>query len=318
MIPTYNCAGYLRETLQSVLAQYPGAEKMQIAVVDDCSTKDDPEAVVRELGQGRVAFYRQPENGGAIRNFNTCIRRARGQWVHVLHGDDAVEPGFYGEMERQAERFPQAMMLMTRCHIMDESSKITSITPPVFEPERLTNDPAPLYYANRLAAPGVVVRRSFFERHGGFFEHLVHTADWEMWCRAVARGGGVMVPGTLARYRESGTNESSRWMRSGENIRDSLRLAEIFSQEYGGFNVLRFRGILRLAAADQIRRYRRLGDWEAVEANVEVRKLIGRGSVPASLLLRRFIKKTPLLGTFAAAMKRRLAMTAGSPSTRLS
>ena len=35
MIPTYNCANYLRETLASVLAQDPGAEIMQIEVIDD-------------------------------------------------------------------------------------------------------------------------------------------------------------------------------------------------------------------------------------------------------------------------------------------
>jgi|SRR5581483_9724411 len=38
LIPTYNCANYLRETLASVLAQDPGPAVMQIQVVDDCST----------------------------------------------------------------------------------------------------------------------------------------------------------------------------------------------------------------------------------------------------------------------------------------
>ena len=56
MIPTYNCVNYLRETLASVLAQDPGPEIMQIEVVDDHSTKDDPAAVVEELGCGRVGF----------------------------------------------------------------------------------------------------------------------------------------------------------------------------------------------------------------------------------------------------------------------
>jgi glycosyltransferase involved in cell wall biosynthesis len=45
MIPTHNCARYLRETLTSVLAQDPGPDVMQIEVVDDHSTKDDPEQV---------------------------------------------------------------------------------------------------------------------------------------------------------------------------------------------------------------------------------------------------------------------------------
>lgn len=49
MIPTYNCAHYLREALHSVLCQDPGKDMMQIEVIDDHSTKDDPEAVVKEM-----------------------------------------------------------------------------------------------------------------------------------------------------------------------------------------------------------------------------------------------------------------------------
>ncbi len=66
MIPTFNCAKYLRQTLESVLRQDPGPEEMQIEVIDDCSAQDDPEAIVREIGKGRVAFYRKPKNEGAI------------------------------------------------------------------------------------------------------------------------------------------------------------------------------------------------------------------------------------------------------------
>jgi hypothetical protein len=46
MIPTYNCAIYLRETLASVLAPDPGSEHMQIEVVDDFFGKDDPEVTL--------------------------------------------------------------------------------------------------------------------------------------------------------------------------------------------------------------------------------------------------------------------------------
>jgi hypothetical protein len=97
MIPVFNCAHLLEQSLKSVLAQDPGADRMQIEVIDDCSTKDDPARVVEEIGKGRVSFYRQPQNGGAINNFNTCIKRSRGKLVHILHGDDWIEPpGVFG------------------------------------------------------------------------------------------------------------------------------------------------------------------------------------------------------------------------------
>ena len=107
MIPTYNCAQYLRETLASVLARDPGPEQMQIEVVDDCSTKDDPEAVVREMGGGRVTFYRQPQNAGHVRNFETCLQRACGILVHQLHGDDFVRDGFYVRMAAAFRAHPE-------------------------------------------------------------------------------------------------------------------------------------------------------------------------------------------------------------------
>ncbi|HEV2736566.1 MAG TPA: glycosyltransferase, partial [Longimicrobiaceae bacterium] len=79
MVPTYDCAAYLRRALESVLAQDPGPGAMQIEVVDDRSTRDDPEAVVREVGGGRVAFYRQARNVGHVGNFETCLLRSRGR-----------------------------------------------------------------------------------------------------------------------------------------------------------------------------------------------------------------------------------------------
>jgi len=110
MIPTYNCASYLRETLASVLAQDPGSEVMQIEVIDDYSTKDAPAAVVEELGRGRVSFYRQKENVGYIRNFDTCLERSHGKLIHILHGDDYVREGFYRKLHKPLSRIKKLVL----------------------------------------------------------------------------------------------------------------------------------------------------------------------------------------------------------------
>ena len=57
----FNGTRYLQQTLESVLAQDQGADNMQIEVIDDCSTTDDPEAIVKRVGQGRISFYRNPK-----------------------------------------------------------------------------------------------------------------------------------------------------------------------------------------------------------------------------------------------------------------
>ncbi|MCM8831908.1 MAG: glycosyltransferase [Candidatus Omnitrophica bacterium] len=129
MIPTYNCALYLEQTLKSVLEQDPGPEEMQIEVVDDCSTKDDPEEVVKKIGKGRVSFYRQLQNVGPTKNFNTCIKRSIGQFVHILHGDDYVEFGFYEQFKRIINEYPEVALFACRAFEIDENNQINTISP---------------------------------------------------------------------------------------------------------------------------------------------------------------------------------------------
>ena len=59
----------------------PGPDCMQIEVIDDASTTDNPQAVVADIAPGRVGFFRQTSNVGHIRNFETCLIRARGHLV---------------------------------------------------------------------------------------------------------------------------------------------------------------------------------------------------------------------------------------------
>jgi glycosyltransferase involved in cell wall biosynthesis len=268
MIPTFNCAKYLRLTLQSVLAQAPDPTQMQIEVVDDCSTKDDPEAVVREVGQGRVQFHRKPQNGGAIPNFNTCIERSCGQLVHILHGDDLVLPGFYEKMGAAAAAKPQFALYGSRCFFVDEEGVIANVSHRVPQLEAGGQFPEHFFYGTPLQTPSVVVRRSFYEQHGGFLTALVHTADAEMWSRAVAHGGGLVLPDVLCQYRMFAANDSGRLARTAENLRDAERLHAVFAQRHPNFDWNR--ALIRVAylSQQQTQRFRQKGDTEAVAANL--------------------------------------------------
>src|SRR6266436_7519771 len=109
MIPTYNArAKYPEETLKSVLQQDPGPAQMQIEVVDDCSPDGAPVELVRRVAGNRVAVHQEPANNGLAGIWNRCIERARGEWVHILHQDDVVFPGFYQSLRTGAEKYPEA------------------------------------------------------------------------------------------------------------------------------------------------------------------------------------------------------------------
>lgn len=267
MIPTFNCANYLRATLQSVLSQAPGPEIMQIEVVDDCSTKDDPERVVREIAGDRVLFYRRPENGGANANFNTCIERSRGELIHILHGDDWVADCFYQEMGALADLHRDAAILACRCFYVDHEGVILNVSPRARSLEQPSRSAADFYYSPVFHFPGVVIRRNFYERYGGYIPELVHASDNEMWARAWFYGTGVMVPHVWSYYRTFSENDTSRLMRTAENLRDLQRLNAVLSARHSEFS--RERGTKRVAivAREQLRRFADSGDSEAFDAN---------------------------------------------------
>ena len=190
MIPTFNCADYLRRTLQSVLSQAPGPNEMQIEVVDDVSTKDDPLAVVQELGGGRVTFFRNPANQGATATFNTCIERARGRWVHILHGDDMVLPGFYQAHREIIDDHPEVVMVSGQVIKIDETDRWTDVYGPL-PPEDgpIVKDFYRVQAVKQLGHfVGVVVRRDAYEAVGGFCTLFCHVADWNMWFRIAGFG----------------------------------------------------------------------------------------------------------------------------------
>ena len=267
MIPTYNSEKWLRQTLKSVMAQDCGPERMEIKVVDNCSTEGDPEALVRAVCGNRVGFYRRPRNEGPVANFNACIQTSHGRLIHILHSDDYVLPGFYTEIERLAQLHPDVALLATRCFFVDEGSIITGVTTRVPELENGGRSVDKLYYETPMQFPGVVIRRKFYEAHGGYIPSLVHTCDREMWARAVSFKGGVISTNVLACYRTSALNETAAVVRSGENVRDLLRLAEVFRKRYERFSLGRARQVAAHVALSQARRFSAVNDRDSAQSN---------------------------------------------------
>jgi glycosyltransferase involved in cell wall biosynthesis len=229
MIPIYNCReDYLRETLRSVLCQDPGIADMQIEVIDNCSTIGDPEAVVREMSGGRIEYHRQPVNVGIIANFNACINRARGQWVHILHGDDTVRSDFYASARAGIMAHPEVGAALCRWIYIDEDSQWTGLadvegrTPGVLDSSFAERQ----LLEQRIQFVAIVVRRSTYEELGGFRSSLPYCLDWDMWKRIALTKAVYYNPEPVACYRLHMAAESSRLVATGENVIEERRAIE--------------------------------------------------------------------------------------------
>jgi GT2 family glycosyltransferase len=240
MIPIYNSTHYLKTTLESVLQQDPGPDMMQIMVVDDCSTQNDPdpETVVREVGAGRIEFYRQPQNVGSTRNFQTCLELSRGYLVHQLHGDDQVRPGFYQKLQDAFESYPQVAAACTRTLFVDEDDKPLELTYLERESSGILDQDFLYRMACvcRIMTPSIAVRRSIYEEVGGFDHRLQHSSeDWEMWSRIATKYPIWYETEPLSVYRKHSGSMTGRNITNNVYIQDvykaSLTIHSYFSSK---------------------------------------------------------------------------------------
>lgn len=225
VIPAHNCADLLVPCLQGVLGQLAHRDDAEIIVVDDGSD-DDPASVVRRLGAGRVRLVRNEKALGAVPNFNRCLREARGDYVHLLHGDDIVLPGFYEAMD-EALADPGVAAAFCRTQHIDQHGTPIAVTRSYVPgggiwPDALRR----LASSNRVAAPSIVVKASTYAAVGGFDESLPHAADWDMWARAATAGAVYAVDRVLAQYRVHPGNDTSKRMRTGANMEERYRAME--------------------------------------------------------------------------------------------
>ncbi|MDB5020743.1 MAG: hypothetical protein JWQ28_1870 [Pedobacter sp.] len=220
MIPAYNCSVYLAEAIASVLVQDPGPEVMQIEVVDDCSTDADVEALVRTVGKGRVSYFRQNKNVGSLRNFETCINRARGDYIHLLHGDDRVKLGYYSRITRLFDEFPDAGAAYSAWDNIDHKGNIT-------HPSRIeADDPCildnwlhKLAECPRIQYVAITVKRRVYEHLGSFYG-VTYGEDWEMWARIAKFYPTAYTPQILAEYRQHKNSITWQSYQTGQNLRD--------------------------------------------------------------------------------------------------
>jgi Tfp pilus assembly protein PilF/glycosyltransferase involved in cell wall biosynthesis len=231
MLSVYRRTCYLEQALRSVLAQAPGREEMQIEVVSDGpddALQTEIEAMVRSIAGDRAELYRHPLRAGHPEIFNICIRRARGFWIHLLHDDDWVAPGFYEALHSGIRQAPGSGAAFCRHTYVDEEgrslrrSSLERETPGINEGwlDRIG-------CSCRLQTPSMVVRREAYERLGGYCPQAKSAFDWEMWQRLAVRYPVWFEPAPLAFFRQSSQSEGSRLKVSGEQIAHTLAVIEI-------------------------------------------------------------------------------------------
>src|SRR5687767_8430509 len=109
LIPTYNYAHFLDETIQSVLNQT--YSDYELIIVDNKSTDSTVELVGKYLGDPRVRFYQNEKNLGLTGNWNKCLEYATGEYIKFLCADDKFHPEMLAKFVAVMEENPTVSLV---------------------------------------------------------------------------------------------------------------------------------------------------------------------------------------------------------------
>ena len=215
IVPSYNGAKFLPESLDSILAQtYPNIE---IIVLDDASTDDTPAVAARYAG--RITYVRQPANLGQFDNVNDGIARATGEFVAVYHADDIYLPEIVEREVAYLQEHPDVAAVFASDIFVDAAGREYGRLrlPPEVRGEQpldyVTVLNALLTYKNRfLVGPSAMVRASVYASVGQYREERYRIAsDLEMWMRIARQRPIAVLEDHLMKYRHFHGNASQQF-----------------------------------------------------------------------------------------------------------
>jgi len=249
-IPVFNGEKYLRECLDSVLAQT--YSDIEIIIVDDGSTDssiDISEAYLKK--DARIKIFRNATNLGLVQNWNHCIELAKGEWIKFLFQDDLMDSNcietFVEYISKTAGKIP--VLVSKRKYFSDkpftEKEKLyyetnllsldrikISQENHVVSPHSVSNAAVKYIALNFIGEPTVLMfRRSVCRELGSFEESLEQICDLEFVLRIASVYGMVYVPNELTKFRiheHSTTNRNMDKKYYSLAFLEPVRLAHIF------------------------------------------------------------------------------------------
>ena len=229
LIPNFNRNDFLFDTLNSIKNQTIDCSLLKIKVVDDCSSLENPELVIRKFLDLNISLIVNEKNLGQMRNINKCIKLSDSEYTHILHSDDTLAPNFYEEILKVINYVPEIDYIFCPSNYIDEKGVNIGNTGQIFDQATyLVNFNERLYLEQLIQTPSIIVRTKVYSEIGSFRTDLHMCEDWDMWIRISKRFKGYYIPKFLANYRVNSISTSSSNQFNGNYLKDLKKLQNEF------------------------------------------------------------------------------------------
>lgn len=199
VLPTYNGARYLLESIESVLRQT--TPEWELIIVDDCSTDETPaiaDAYARQ--DARIRVIHNAENQKLPRSLNIGFAAARGEYLTWTSDDNRYLPEALEKMRAYLAAHPEVPIVSARAYAIDATGARFQGAP---FPDGLMPPPdgARMFCVNSMGAC-FLYRRAVASAVGGYDPTLFGCEDYDYWLRILEQAPRLgTLPDVLYEYR---------------------------------------------------------------------------------------------------------------------
>ena len=192
IVPVYNEDGYIREALDSILAQTDS--DWEAVLVDDGSTDSTP-GILDEYAQKdkRFRVFHKP-NGGTSTAINKGVQEARGEWFCWLSGDDLFHPQKLEMHRRWMQEYPGIHFFFTGFWLLQPDGKKIEYPLDWLSLENPAYHIITLFRANYVIGISICIKREAWLQNGTVDETLRYAQDFDMWLRLMLNNSAKYLP----------------------------------------------------------------------------------------------------------------------------
>lgn len=290
IIPVYNKANFIENTLKSVFQQ--SFTDYEILLINDGST-DDSESKIVTFNDSRIHYYSK-KNEGVSETRNLGIEKAKSEFIVFLDADDYWYPNFLEEMFLLIKRYPEQSVFSAAIEIENKKTVIPSL----YSIEKVSDNVIVNYFEASykegvLFTSCAVFHKSVFEKVGKFDPLIKSGQDTDLWIRI-----GIIYPVVfsfkiLTRYIYDPNSLSKK----KSFMNNKMNFSKFSDQEKKNLALKKFLDLNRFSLAIKSKMYGDKSNFEKYIFDIDLKNLTFKKRILLNLpaILLKFLLKVNLI-----------------------
>jgi len=234
ILPVYNGEKFIRQTIDSLLAQ--DYENMEIIISDDGST-DSTSEIIKSYGSQIIYLYKK--NGGCSSAYNFALEKSQGNLIALANYDDLWRKD---KISKQVKRFKEtgsSLIYTDHVYFSENDFTFDKIKPrnnSKIKKLRVEEDTFnSMIQSNFIACASVMISRISLDEIGLFDASLPHAEDYDMWLRLATEGHTFQyideILTSIRRHPENKSGNYERMLLTKQKIKDKICSQNNISEE---------------------------------------------------------------------------------------